>query len=160
MSTEKYTIQTSLCTCHLMLFSLNKAVSWHFAWLPLLFLFFSFPLKYHMPLDSRREWHVDKGWVFLSPPSCFLRVEWKNSFGRHLRCGSYHDNLAVNSSWCGTLEWTKSLDRLIHWCLLEMWRAPAPPHPTPAPFHLSPPLLYPLFSSPPSIPMSSWGDRS
>lgn len=126
MSTEKYTIQTSLCTCHLMLFSLNKAVSWLFAWLPLLFFAFFLFFSLEIPHATWRQskWHVDKGWVFLSPPSCFLSVKWKNSFGRHLRCGSYHDNLAVNSSWCGTLEWTKSLDRLIHRCLLE-----TPPHP-------------------------------
>lgn len=77
--------------------SLNKTVSWHFVWLPLLLSFFYFPEIPHATWQQSK-WHVDGGWVFLSVRCWFLSVKWKIRFGRQLRCASYHNNLAPPSS--------------------------------------------------------------
>ena len=165
MSTEKSTIQHAVCTCHFELLSKQNCIM-AFCLIATSVILFYFPEISHATWQQSK-WHVDGGWVFLSVRCWFLSVKWKIRFGRQLRCASYHNNLAppsaapltptplVNSSRCGTVEWTKSLGRLIHRALRSDVKSP---HPTPFCCHhhyltLLPPLH-------PPIPTGCWGDRS
>lgn len=135
MSTEKYTTQHPVCTCDFVLLSKQNCIM-AFCLIATCVIFFFF-LKYHMPLDRRAN-----DMLMGAECSCqfvvgFLVWNERSVLGDSLGVVAITITLPlpvppppplVNSSRCGTVEWTKSLDRLIHRaCQSDVKRAPPLP---------------------------------
>lgn len=154
MSTEKYTMQRSACTSlHAILSQQNCSVAF------CLIATRTRSLKRHKALDSRAN-----DMLMRAECSCHLVVGFLVRSERSVLVDSQgveaisspppHPHPLVNSSCCGMLEWTESLDRLIHQCPPQKMRR----DPLRLCFHchyfaLLPPLH-------PPFPKSCRGDRS
>lgn len=135
MSTEKYTMQRTVCTCH---FALLSKQNWNtaFCLIATSVLFFSSSLNTtcHLTAKQMTCWW---GSVLLSVPCWFLSVKREIRFGRQLRCGSYH-NLSLI-----LLAAVQLNGQHKHTSCSPDWRKESPPIPS---------LPYSPSSSPPSHP--------